>query len=253
MATPAVPAYPRPVRVCIVGAGAIGGLLATRLAVAGEEVSVFARGETLAAIRDTGLTVIEPDGSVVVAPAVEASDDLGRLRPAGRRRPVVEGAPDRRGRRSAGGAVRRGHDRRPGPERRALVVLPEAARAVRGSADPVARPGRHHRAPHPGRPDHRLHRLPRGRAGGARRHPPRRGRPVPGRRARRVEDRSGSPRSAQTPHRAPASRRGSSPTSGPTSGSRPGATSRSTRSAPSPGRRSPRSASSRPPASWRRR
>ena len=36
MATPAVPAYPRPVRVCIVGAGAIGGLLATRLAVAGE-------------------------------------------------------------------------------------------------------------------------------------------------------------------------------------------------------------------------
>ena len=71
MAAPAGPAYPRPVRVCIVGAGAIGGLLATRLAVAGEEVSVFARGETLAAIRDTGLTLVEPDGSVVAAPAVE--------------------------------------------------------------------------------------------------------------------------------------------------------------------------------------
>jgi 2-polyprenyl-6-methoxyphenol hydroxylase-like FAD-dependent oxidoreductase len=81
MATPAVPAYPRPVRVCIVGAGAIGGLLATRLALTGDEVSVFARGETLAAIRDRSLTVIEPDGSVVVAPAVEASDDLAAFGP----------------------------------------------------------------------------------------------------------------------------------------------------------------------------
>ena len=81
MAAPAGPAYPRLVRVCIVGAGAIGGLLATRLAVAGEEVSVFARGATLAAIRDTGLTLVEPDGSVVAAPTVDASDDLAVLGP----------------------------------------------------------------------------------------------------------------------------------------------------------------------------
>jgi len=39
-------------RVCIVGAGAIGGLLGARLSAAGEHVSVFARGESLAAIRD---------------------------------------------------------------------------------------------------------------------------------------------------------------------------------------------------------
>jgi 2-dehydropantoate 2-reductase len=77
----ASPTYPRPVRVCIVGAGAIGGLLATRLAVAGAEVSVLARGETLAAIRDTGLTLVEPDGSVVVAPAIDASDDLAAFGP----------------------------------------------------------------------------------------------------------------------------------------------------------------------------
>jgi len=38
------------VRVCIVGAGAIGGLLAARLSLAGAEVSVLARGESLAAI-----------------------------------------------------------------------------------------------------------------------------------------------------------------------------------------------------------
>jgi 2-dehydropantoate 2-reductase len=81
MAVAAWPTYPRPVRVCIVGAGAIGGLLATRLAVAGEDVSVFARGATLDAIRTEGLTLFEPGGSVVRAPAVQAADDLAQLGP----------------------------------------------------------------------------------------------------------------------------------------------------------------------------
>jgi 2-dehydropantoate 2-reductase len=67
------------VRVCIVGAGAIGGLLAVRLAVAGEEVSVLARGDTLTAARTKGLTLIEPDGSVVVSPPVAASADVAEL------------------------------------------------------------------------------------------------------------------------------------------------------------------------------
>ena len=40
-----------------------------------------ARGATLAAIRDTGLTLVEPDGSVVAAPTVDASDDLAVLGP----------------------------------------------------------------------------------------------------------------------------------------------------------------------------
>jgi 2-dehydropantoate 2-reductase len=69
------------VRVCIVGAGAIGGLLGVRLAVAGQQVSVLARSDSLAAIRANGLTLVEPDGSVVVAPSVEAVDDLGALGP----------------------------------------------------------------------------------------------------------------------------------------------------------------------------
>jgi len=68
------------VRVCIVGAGAIGGLLAARLAIAGEEVSLFARGATLAAVRADGLTLVEPDGAAVVAPAIAASDDFDQLR-----------------------------------------------------------------------------------------------------------------------------------------------------------------------------
>jgi 2-dehydropantoate 2-reductase len=68
-------------RVCIVGAGAIGGLLAVRLAAAGERVSVLARGEHLAAIRSNGLSLIEPDGSVTVPPGVEAADDLAAFGP----------------------------------------------------------------------------------------------------------------------------------------------------------------------------
>lgn len=68
-------------RVCVVGVGAIGGLLGVRLAVSGHEVSLFARGDNLAAIRSHGLKLVEPDGAVVVAPHVTASDDLAQLGP----------------------------------------------------------------------------------------------------------------------------------------------------------------------------
>ncbi len=44
-------------KVCIFGAGAIGGYLAVELALAGHEVSVVARGNHLRAIRDHGLTL----------------------------------------------------------------------------------------------------------------------------------------------------------------------------------------------------
>ncbi|HWM21575.1 MAG TPA: 2-dehydropantoate 2-reductase [Ilumatobacteraceae bacterium] len=68
-------------RVCVVGAGAIGGLLAVRLAVSGQQVSVLARGDNLTAIRADGLRLIEPDGSVLAAHDVEAADDLAQLGP----------------------------------------------------------------------------------------------------------------------------------------------------------------------------
>jgi 2-dehydropantoate 2-reductase len=48
---------------CIVGAGAIGGYLAARLAQAGEEVAVIARGATLAAIRARGIRVATAEGA----------------------------------------------------------------------------------------------------------------------------------------------------------------------------------------------
>lgn len=68
-------------RVCIVGAGAIGGLLGVRLSKSGHDVSVLARGDNLEAIRSHGLKLVEPDGSMLVAPVDRASDDLADLGP----------------------------------------------------------------------------------------------------------------------------------------------------------------------------
>ena len=50
------------VKYCIVGAGAIGGVLGARLAAAGHGVSLVARGEHLAAIRAGGLAVRDASG-----------------------------------------------------------------------------------------------------------------------------------------------------------------------------------------------
>jgi 2-dehydropantoate 2-reductase len=48
-------------RICVFGAGAVGGHLAVRLAQTGNDVSVVARGEHLAAIRERGLTLKSGD------------------------------------------------------------------------------------------------------------------------------------------------------------------------------------------------
>jgi len=66
-------------RFCVVGAGAIGGLLAVKLAHAGHEVSVVARGPHLAAIKANGLKLIEETGETVVEP--KASDRIADLGP----------------------------------------------------------------------------------------------------------------------------------------------------------------------------
>lgn len=64
-------------RICVVGAGAIGGLLGAKLSLAGEAVTLIARGEHLAAIRQRGLRLLADDGEVV-AQELQATDDLGR-------------------------------------------------------------------------------------------------------------------------------------------------------------------------------
>ena len=66
-------------RVCVYGAGAIGGHLAVRLARGGAEVSVLARGPHLAAIQHDGLTVHTSEGQLHAR--VQASDDPKALGP----------------------------------------------------------------------------------------------------------------------------------------------------------------------------
>lgn len=64
-------------RTAIVGAGAIGSLIAAALARAGHTVSVLARGKTLEAIRANGIHVI--DGTHESTAAVTANDDAAAL------------------------------------------------------------------------------------------------------------------------------------------------------------------------------
>ena len=67
----------------IVGAGAIGGLLGTRLALAGHAVTFIARNRNLAAINAEGFRLIEEDGSTRHAPAGEHLRAVQRMAEAG--------------------------------------------------------------------------------------------------------------------------------------------------------------------------
>ncbi len=66
-------------KVCIYGAGAIGGYLGAALArVSGIEVTLIARGAHLAAIRDDGLTLIDREEEYTVHPAAtDRPEDAG--------------------------------------------------------------------------------------------------------------------------------------------------------------------------------
>jgi 2-dehydropantoate 2-reductase len=66
-------------KICIYGAGAVGGLLAGRLAQAGHDVSVVARGAQLTAIREKGLRVLSGDKELKVK--IKADQDPSKLGP----------------------------------------------------------------------------------------------------------------------------------------------------------------------------
>jgi len=66
-------------KICIFGAGAIGGYMGAKLAQAGADVSLVARGPHLAAMKANGLTLIEESGTSTVA--VTASDNAADLGP----------------------------------------------------------------------------------------------------------------------------------------------------------------------------
>lgn len=67
-------------KVCIVGAGAIGGYMAVRIANAGHNVSVIARGPHLAAIKARGMKLIE-ENDEFVAENLTATEFVGELGP----------------------------------------------------------------------------------------------------------------------------------------------------------------------------
>ena len=67
-------------RIVIAGAGAIGGYIGARLARAGADVVLFARGPHLRAMQERGLRVRSPEGDFDVRPDVAA--DLGAIGPA---------------------------------------------------------------------------------------------------------------------------------------------------------------------------
>lgn len=73
-------------KICIVGAGAIGGLMGAKLALAGEEVTLIARGAHLEAMQKNGLKLIEEDGSERVAKNVKATS---RIADAGKQDVVI--------------------------------------------------------------------------------------------------------------------------------------------------------------------
>jgi len=73
-------------KICIVGAGAIGGLMGAKLALAGEEVTLIARGAHLEAMQKNGLKLIEEDGSEHVAKNIRATS---RIAEAGKQDVVI--------------------------------------------------------------------------------------------------------------------------------------------------------------------
>ncbi|WP_309663147.1 2-dehydropantoate 2-reductase [Sphingomonas sp.] len=66
-------------RIGVVGAGAIGGWVAAKLALSGQAVNVLARGETLDALRADGLRLTQEESTAVAK--VRASDDPAELGP----------------------------------------------------------------------------------------------------------------------------------------------------------------------------
>src|SRR6476660_917793 len=72
-----IPTRTESMKVCIYGAGAIGGWIGVRLAQAGCDVSAVARGATLAALHEGGLRLRQGEREERVA--VRASDDPASL------------------------------------------------------------------------------------------------------------------------------------------------------------------------------
>ena len=68
-------------KICVVGAGAIGGMLAVRLAHSGHEVSVILRGANLAAVKSEGMSLIDEKGTTTHAAMARATSSIAECGP----------------------------------------------------------------------------------------------------------------------------------------------------------------------------
>jgi len=68
-------------KIAIIGAGAIGGYVGVKLALAGEDVTFIVRGANLEAIRKNGMKLIMHDGAEHIARDVKATNDYAQAGP----------------------------------------------------------------------------------------------------------------------------------------------------------------------------
>lgn len=63
-------------KICIVGAGAIGGMLGVKLSSTGHDVTLILRGPNLQAVQENGLRLIEENGNELLAHPIRATSSI---------------------------------------------------------------------------------------------------------------------------------------------------------------------------------
>ena len=66
-------------KICIVGAGAIGGMLGAKLALNGHDVTLILRGANLEAVKQNGLMLIEENGNELLAKPIRATSNISEV------------------------------------------------------------------------------------------------------------------------------------------------------------------------------
>ena len=66
-------------KICIVGAGAIGGMLGVKLALNGHDVTLILRGANLEAVKQNGLMLIEENGNELLAKPIRATSNISEV------------------------------------------------------------------------------------------------------------------------------------------------------------------------------
>ena len=177
-------------RVCIYGAGAIGGYLGAELAAAGVDVTLIARGPHLAAMRANGLKLLIGGEERISHP--RCTDDPAEAGPQDYVIITPQGPFGTGHRRLHGAPARPRHRGGDGGQRHSLVVFPRPRRAVARPSPRECRSRRRAVGRHRPRARHWLRRLSGLRHAGPRRHPACRGQPLQPGRAQRREERAGA-------------------------------------------------------------